>query len=170
MSHSLELKDRVAVELECEPRLDAALIRVAVDNGVVTLTGVVNSYAQKVAAERAVKRVPEVKAVASDLEVLLPFSACPKDSELARAVVAGLEWDVMLPDDSVQVRVADGWVTLEGQLVSERQRAAAQGAVARVTGVRGVSDLIRVEPMNSPTDLLDAHGSSPVQAALGLMT
>ena len=153
MSHSLELKDRVAVELECEPGVDAALIRVAVDNGVVRLTGVVSSYAQKVAAERAVKRLPEVKAVASDLEVRLPFAACPKDSELAGRVVAGLEWDLMLPDDSVQVRVADGWVTLEGQLVSERQRAAAQGAVARVTGVRGVSDLIRVEPMNSPTDL-----------------
>ncbi len=170
MSHSLELKDRVAVELECEPRVDAALIRVAVDNGVVTLTGVVSSYAQKVAAERAVKRVPEVKAVASDLEVRLPFPACPKDSEVARAVVAGLEWDVMLPDDSVQVRVADGWVTLEGQLVSERQRAAAQGAVARAAGVRGVSDLIRVEPTNSPTDLLDAHRSSAVQATPGLMT
>jgi osmotically-inducible protein OsmY len=153
MSHSLELKDRVAVELECEPGVDAAFIRVAVDNGVVTLTGVVSSYAEKVAAERAVKRLPEVKAVASDLKVRLPFAACPEDGELARRVVAGLEWDLMLPDDSVQVRVADGWVTLEGQLVSERQRAAAQGAVARVTGVRGVSDLIRVEPMNSPTDL-----------------
>lgn len=170
MSHFLELKDRVAVELECEPRVDAALIRVAVDSGVVTLTGVVSSYAQKVAAERAVKRVPEVKAVASDLEVRLPFLACPNDSELARAVVAGLQWDVMLPDDSVRVGVADGWVTLEGQLVSERQRAAAHGAVARVAGVRGVSDLIHVEPMNSPTDLLDAHRSSPVQAAPGLMT
>jgi BON domain len=89
VSHSLELKDRVAVELECEPRVDAALIRVAVDNGVVTLTGVVSSYAQKVAAERAVRRIPEVKAVASDLEVRLPFLACPNDSELARAVVAG---------------------------------------------------------------------------------
>jgi osmotically-inducible protein OsmY len=91
--------------------------------------------------------------VASNLEVRLPFTACPKDSELAQAVASGLEWDVMLPDASVQVRVADGWVTLEGQLATERQRAAAQGAVARVTGVRGVSDLIRVEPINSPTDL-----------------
>ncbi|HEX3233997.1 MAG TPA: BON domain-containing protein [Gemmatimonadales bacterium] len=153
MSHSLELTARVVVELECEPRVDPALIRVTVDNGLVTLSGVVSSYAQKVVAERAVKRVPEVKAVASNLEVRLPFTACPKDSELAQAVASGLEWDVMLPDASVQVRVADGWVTLEGQLATERQRAAAQGAVARVTGVRGVSDLIRVEPINSPTDL-----------------
>jgi osmotically-inducible protein OsmY len=146
MPHSLELKDRVMVELECEPRVDVALLGVAVDGDVVTLTGAVSSYAQKVAAERAVKRVPEVRAVANDLDVRLPFLACRGDSDLAGAVVTALEWDLTLADEAIEVRVVDGWVTLEGHLASERQRAAAHGAVSRVAGVRGVCDLMLLDP------------------------
>ena len=111
MRHSPELKRRVAMALACERWVDAASIAVAVDDGVATLTGTVSSYGQKVTTERVVKRIAGINAVANRLEVVLPYHPNRTGEEIAVAVAEGLERAIMLPEHSVQVRVADGWVT-----------------------------------------------------------
>ncbi len=141
------LRRELLDELEWEPRLGASQLDVTVaHDGVVTLTGVVESYAQKVVAERAVKRVKGVHAVVNDVDVKLPASHERADTELGEAVVEALEWDVLVPHDKIQVRVSDGWVRLEGEVNWNYQRTAAEEAVHRLTGVKGVTNLITVKP------------------------
>src|SRR5688572_33195344 len=108
------LQDDVIEELRDEPGVDASQIGVIANNGVVTLTGTVASYAQKRAAEEAAKRVYGVKGVADDIEVRLPYGSERNDPELARAALDVMKWDSRVPDDCVTVTVDKGWVTLAG--------------------------------------------------------
>lgn len=149
----LELKKAVEAELNFEPSINAAEIGVAVKDGVVTLTGRVDSYWTKVAAERAAARVAGVKAIANDLEIRLPTSSERTDEDIARAAVNALEWDVLVPSDSIKVSVSKGWVTLEGEVDWHYQKDAAERAVRRLIGVRGVSNLIEVKPHVRPTQV-----------------
>ena len=126
---------------------------VAANDGVVTLSGHVPSYAEKFAAERAAKRVYGVKAVAEELEVNVPGSAKRTDEEIAAACVAALKMDYAVPHDKVKVVVSDGWVTLEGQLDWQYQKDAANRAVYYLTGVKGVGNNIIVKPRVSPGDV-----------------
>jgi osmotically-inducible protein OsmY len=141
-------------ELEWEPRLDASRIDVAVaPDGVVSLTGVVRSYAAKVAAERAVKRIKGVHVVINDLDVKLPMSHERMDTQIGEAVVRALEWDVLVPHETVHARVSDGWVRLEGEVDWNYQRTAAEEAVHRLTGVKGITNLITVLPQVENEDV-----------------
>lgn len=141
-------------ELEWEPRLDASRIDVAVaDDGVVSLTGLVRSYAAKVAAERAVKRVKGVQVVVNDLDVQVPMSHERTDTEIGEAVARALEWDVLVPHDKIRARVSDGWVRLEGEVDWNYQRTAAEEAVHRLTGVKGITNLITVLPQVANEDV-----------------
>ena len=149
----LELKKAVEAELDFEPSINAAEIGVAVKDGIVTLTGRVDSYWAKVAAERAVFRVAGVNAVANDLEVRLPTASERTDEDIARAARNALEWDVLLPSDTIRVAVSKGWVTLEGTVDWQYQKQAAERAVRGLTGVRGVSNLIEVKPHARPTQV-----------------
>jgi osmotically-inducible protein OsmY len=149
----LELKKAVEAELDFEPSIDAAEIGVAVKDGIVTLTGRVDSYWAKIAAERAVFRVAGVNAVANDLEVRLPTASERTDEDIARAARNALEWDVLLPSDTIRVAVSKGWVTLEGTVDWQYQKQAAERAVRGLTGVRGVSNLIEVKPHARPTQV-----------------
>ncbi|MFI6820624.1 BON domain-containing protein [Micromonospora sp. NPDC050187] len=141
-----DIQTDVLDELTWEPRVQPHEIGVTVTEGVVTLTGWVDGYAKKWAAERAAHRVPRVRAVANDLAVRLPTSARRTDQEVATAVVRALEWDAFVAVEELDVTVADGWVTLRGQVEWEYQRRAADRAVRQLTGVRGVSNGIAVRP------------------------
>jgi osmotically-inducible protein OsmY len=149
----LELKKAIEAELDFEPSIDAAEVGVAVKDGIVTLTGRIDSYWAKVAAERAVFRVAGVNAVANDLEVRLPTASERTDEDIARAARNALEWDVLLPSDTIRVAVSKGWITLEGSVDWQYQKQAAERAVRGLTGVRGVSNLIEVKPHARPTQV-----------------
>jgi osmotically-inducible protein OsmY len=151
--NELELRRRVLGELEWEPGVDAAQIGVAVNDGVPTLTGTVSTYAQKLNAEWAVRRLPGVKALVSQVQVRPALSGVRTDSDIARAVVQGLECDVAVPNEKIMARVADGWVTLEGEVNLHFQRAAAERAIRNLAGVKGVSNFITVKPSLQPGDI-----------------
>ncbi|MFI7427417.1 BON domain-containing protein [Micromonospora sp. NPDC049836] len=141
-----DIQSDVLDELTWEPRVRPNEIGVTVTEGVVTLTGWVDSYAKKWAAERAAHRVTRVRAVANDLAVRIATSAEKSDPEIATAAGRALEWDAFVPLEALDVTVADGWVTLHGEVEWEYQRRAAERAVGRLTGVRGVSNGITVRP------------------------
>jgi osmotically-inducible protein OsmY len=126
---------------------------VAVHSGVVTLTGHVSSLAQKRAAERATKRVAGVQGVANDLVVRLQPNAVRDDTDIAEMLVRSLKWNVLVPADRVKVTVDGGWVTLDGEVEWKYQRNEAEKTVGHLTGVRGVTNLIRIKPLVSPAEI-----------------
>lgn len=140
------LQKAVLDELKFEPSLNAAEIGVAAKDGVVTLSGYVESFTQKLAAEKAAKRVRAVRGVAEEIEVRIPVSTKRTDAEIARAALNTLEWDVRVPKQKILVKVEDDWLTLEGEVDWAYQKDAALEAVRGLTGVRGVSNLISVKP------------------------
>lgn len=146
MNSDSELQKDVQAELTWEPSVIASHIGVAAKNGVVTLTGHVENYAGKSAAEAATRRVRGVKAVAEEIEVRLPFDAERDDGGIAAAALSSLVWNVSVPRDAIQVKVEKGWVTLTGQVECHFQHDAAEQAVRRLHGVIGVSNLISLKP------------------------
>jgi osmotically-inducible protein OsmY len=140
----LQLRQDVLDELEFEPSLNAAHIGVAANNGVVTLSGFVTSYAEKAAAERATGRVKGVKAIAEEIEVRLPSDTKRADDEIAARAVDILRWQVGLPADRIGVKVEKGVVTLTGEVDWQFQKADAEYAVHKLTGVAQVANQIRV--------------------------
>lgn len=153
MSQDRELQESVMVELGWEPSIDAAHIGVASNAGVVTLTGHVRSFPQKIAAERAATRVKGVKAVAEEIEVKLPDDVIRGDEHIARAAVERLAWDVIVPPDAVEIKVEKGWVTLNGEVDWQFQKEAAAQAVRTLIGVVGVSNLIEIKPTVNADDV-----------------
>jgi len=148
-----QIQADVLAELRFEPRVQPNEIGVAVKDGVVTLTGYVDSYLKKWATEQAAHRVRGVKAVANDIEVRLPSSSERTDGDIAKAAVQALEWDAFIPTDKVKVTVSKGWVTLEGEVDWQFQRLDADRVVRRLTGVKGVSNLIVLKPSAEPTEI-----------------
>lgn len=143
-SEDIALRKDVLEELEWDPSIDARTIGVAIENGIIALTGHVGSYADKTNAERIVKRVHGVQGVANDLEVKLPTSYERDDVDVARSVVNALEWNVSVPKNRIKVSVSKGWVTLEGDVDWYFQKRAAEGAVDVLAGERGVMDKVTV--------------------------
>ncbi|HYR06315.1 MAG TPA: BON domain-containing protein [Longimicrobium sp.] len=146
MKTSAELKTDVMDELMFEPSVDETGIGVAVHDGVVTLAGHVKSYAEKMAAERAVKRVDGVQGIANDLAVELWPGFQHDDTDIAQAAVHALRWNTWLPENSVTVTVKDGWLTLEGSMPWQYQKQEALLAVQHLQGVKGVTNQIVVKP------------------------
>lgn len=140
------LRENVLDELNYEPSLDATNIAVMARDGVVTLTGHVASFAEKLAAERATWRVHGVKAIAQKLEVELPGSKKLSDDDIARRAINILAWDVLAPAEGIHVKVSNGWVTLSGAVPWNYQREAAEADIRKLSGVTGVSNDIQVEP------------------------
>lgn len=149
------LQREVLDELQFEPSLNAAEIGVAAKDGVVTLSGYVDSYMQKLTAEKATKRVRGVRGVAEEIEVRIPMSTKRTDAEIARAVVNALEWDVRVPNEKIMVKLEDAWLTLEGQVDWAYEKEAAMESVRDLTGVRGVSNLISVRPHVGTVEIKD---------------
>ncbi|MEX0704091.1 MAG: BON domain-containing protein [Planctomycetales bacterium] len=159
MKKDSELKRDVENELRWEPSVNEAHIGVAVQDGVVTLTGHVPSYTEKYAAEKAVKRVYGVKAVAEELEVKLLGKGRHTDEDVAHACVGALRSNYQVPDETIKAIVNKGWVTLEGEAEWQYQREAAMNAIRFLNGVRGVSNNIVVKPhvsMRDVTSMIEA--------------
>lgn len=146
-----EIQRDVLEELKWDARVQPNEIGVAVKEGVVTLTGWVDRYTKKWAAEDAAHRVRGVMAVANDIEVRLPSSAERTDADIAAAAMRALEWDALVPTDRIEVTVSKGWVTLRGEVDWEFQKEDAERVVRRLAGVRGVSNLITVRPRLKPS-------------------
>lgn len=149
----IELQKDVLRELQWEPSVDAAHVGVTVKKGVVTLTGHVNSYVEKYAAENAAKRVYGVKAVANELDVVLPGDSVRTDEDVAQSVVSALKANSLVPDEKITPIVSNGWVTLEGKVEWQLEKKAAEEAVRYLTGVKGVTNLIKVNPKVSPDEI-----------------
>jgi osmotically-inducible protein OsmY len=155
MKSDVELKRDVESELRWEPSVNEAHIGVSVKEGVVTLSGHVPSYAEKYGAEKAAKRVYAVKAVADELDVKLPGSAKRTDEDIAQDCVSALRANYSVPDEKIKVVVNNGWVTLEGEVEWQYQREAATNAVCCLTGMRGVSNDIKIKVHVVPKDVKD---------------
>lgn len=146
MDTNTKLGQLVLEELEWEPALDESNLKVSEENGIVTLEGRVHSFWEKDAAVEAAQRVTGVRAVADHIRVDLPVGSERPDAELARAVANALEWNAAVPEESLDIRVQDGWVTLTGVVDWQYQKTAAEQAVRPLVGVRGVISDIAVKP------------------------
>ena len=153
MKTDAQLKLDVSNELEWEPSINATNVGVAVKNGVVTLTGHLDTYAEKYAIERAVQRVQGVKAVAVELDVKLALDHKRSDSEIAAAAESAFTWHGMIPEERVRVKVERGWVTLSGEVDWEYQRRSAYSAVRPLIGVVGVTNNITLKPQITPAQV-----------------
>jgi osmotically-inducible protein OsmY len=143
----LELKRAVESELEWNPSIKSpAAIGVGVKDGIVTLSGHVDSYFEKVEAERAATRVLGVDAVVNELEVQLPSSSERTDEDIARAALNILKWTEGVPLEQIKVTVDDGWIKLKGSVDWDFQKRAAEDALRSMTGIKGITNLIEVHP------------------------
>jgi len=147
------LRQNILDELEFEPSIDAANIGVAVDDGIVTLTGHVSTYWEKTTAVNLVSRIKGVKGIADEIEVRPAGVHVTTDDEIAKRAVQSIEWNVSIPKDRVQVKVHQGWVTLTGQVEWQYQKIAAGDAVRGLAGVKGISNNIEVTPRPSVSDI-----------------
>lgn len=147
------LRQLIIDELDFEPSIQAAHIGVAVEKGVVTLTGHVGSYIEKVATEHAVERVKGVKAIAEEIEVRYGDQPKSSDDEIAQRAVNILNWSVQVPQGAIHVKVQRGWITLTGSVEWQYQRVAAESAVHKLTGILGVTNLIEVKPHIAAPDV-----------------
>jgi osmotically-inducible protein OsmY len=145
-----EIQQEVLAELAWDARVQPHEIGVTVQNGIVTLTGWVDSFVKKWAAEQAAHRVRGVVAVANDLEIRLPASGERTDADIAAAALQALEWDATAPVQKPKVTVSKGWVTLSGEVEWQFQKTDAERVVRRLAGVRGVTNRIEVKPRVKP--------------------
>lgn len=146
MKTDIQIQQDVIAELKWEPKVNAAHIGVEVNNGVVTLSGHVDSFAEKWNAEEAAKRVSGVKVIAIELDVVLPSSSKKSDTEIAKAAMDALKWNVYKLADAVSIKVEDGYITLAGEVPWNFERLSAENSVRYLKGVRGVYNFIRVKP------------------------
>jgi osmotically-inducible protein OsmY len=139
-----EIQQDVLRELRWDSRIRETEVGVEVDKGVVTLTGVVESFPKKLAAREAAHRVVGVLDVADDVQVKIPALMTRSDTDIAQAVRQALEWDVFVPDTRIRSTVSNSWVTLEGEVDTLMDRVDAERVVRRLLGVRGVVNNITV--------------------------
>jgi osmotically-inducible protein OsmY len=148
-----QVQSDVLAELKWEPRVQSTEIGVAVKDGIVTLTGWVDSYTKRWAAEEAAHRVRGVKAVANDIEVRLGTAGERTDPEIAAAAVRALQWDALLVPEKIDVTVSKGWITLKGTVDWQYKKQEAERVVRNLAGVKGVSNLIEVKPRVQPAEI-----------------
>lgn len=153
MKSDEQLKTDVAAELAWDPAVNATGIGVAIRNGIVTLSGEVDTYMHKHAVERAVRRVSGVRGIALDLHVYLAPGDKRSDAEIAQAALAALKWHSLVPEDKVKVEVEDSWVTLTGEVDWGYQSASAEQCIRPLVGVRGVTNQIRLKQHVNPAEM-----------------
>lgn len=153
MKTDVEIQKDVMDELKWELLQNANEIGVAVKNGIVTLSGTVDSYYKKLQAERAAKKVMGVKAVAQEIAVQLIERGKRTDAEIASAVINALAWHSSIPEEKIKVKVEKGWVTLEGEVEWDFQRNYSRTAVENLQGVVGISNNIRIAPKLKSADI-----------------
>ena len=161
MRNNAELQKDVQDAILWEPLLNAAEIGVTVNDGIVTLSGTVDSYVKKLEAENAAKNVVGVKAIVEKIEIRFSNSWSKSDNEIAVEVLNALKWNWQVPSDKIRVKVEDGWITLEGELTRNYQSEAAKKAIHHLMGVTGVTNNITIKP-----DINDTIEQHDVEAAL----
>jgi osmotically-inducible protein OsmY len=140
-----QLRQNILDELDYDPEVESDNIGVVVDNGVVTLTGHVRSYAERLAVEAAVKRIAGVEAIAEEIEVRYPEDKKVADDQIAKRALDIINWDAQLPRFTIQATVQNGWITLAGNVDWQYQKLSAEAAVRKLSGVRGVDNRIVVK-------------------------
>ncbi len=153
MKTDLEIQRDVMEELLWSPLLKSSEIGVAVKNGIVTLSGMVDTYAKKIEAENSTKKVEGVKAVAEDIEVKISALGLRNDTEIAQAVLNALKWHSSVQEDKIKMKVENGWVTLEGSVEWEFQKNAVKNSIENLFGVRGIINNIKIVPTIAATDI-----------------
>jgi osmotically-inducible protein OsmY len=148
-----QIQHDVIAELEWQPSIDSADIGVAVTDGVVTLSGFVKSYAEKMAAEKAARGVAGVKAIAEEIHVRLPSDPKTADHEIADRILGMFRWNISIPDDTIKLKVEQGWVTLTGSTDWHYQSEEAARMAGRVSGVRGITNLIELRKFPTSRDV-----------------
>jgi len=148
-----QIRQNIIDELDFDPRIDGAHVGVAVENGIVTLTGHVGSYTERVAAEKAAQKVRGVRGVVEEITVRFGDERPPRDDDLARRAVQMLDWSAIAPRSAVQVKVQNGWVTLSGMVGWQYQKEEAYRAIRRLAGVAGIVNAIEVTPKTSVPDV-----------------
>ena len=146
MKSDIQIQKDVIDELKWKPNLKASEIGVAVKNGVVTLSGQVDSYSKKLAAEKAAKRILGVKALAEDIQIGVSPAYNKTDTEIAEAVLNALKWHTAVQEEKIKIKVENSNVTLEGEVEWEYERNNAKLAIENLTGVRCVFNLITIKP------------------------
>jgi osmotically-inducible protein OsmY len=153
MKKDQEIQKDVMQELQWEPFIRSSEIGVAVRDGVVTLSGTVDSYLKKTTAEKAAKRVAGVKIVAEDIEVKYPSDSIKNDTEIAQAILNALKWNSAVTEDKIKVKVENGQVTLDGQLEWDFQRGIVVSEIENLTGVKGITNNITLKNTLPVSDL-----------------
>jgi osmotically-inducible protein OsmY len=155
MRNDNEIQKDILMEFRWDPSLADEDIALGVHEGVVTLGGFATSYADKLAAERLAGRIKGVRAIANEIEVKLPTSSERPDPDIARAALDALKWNVVVPQEAIQVKVEQGWVKLVGEVDWYFQKEVAEKTVRPLVGVKGVSNLISVKARATPSDVKD---------------
>ena len=145
-----DVKRDVINELMWDPKVTSSQVKVSADDGIVTLSGTVPHYIEKLAAEQAAQRVGGVKAVADELEVKGLFDKT--DEDIARAASNALKWNYLVPD-GIKIAVEKGWITLSGKTEWDYQRNAAKNSVSELLGVRGITNSITIKSKVQPSDI-----------------
>jgi len=164
MKTDIEIQKDVLEELKWVPLLNATEIGVAVKNGIVTLSGMVDTYSKKVSAENAAKKVSGVTAVAENIQVKISALGKKTDTEIAEAVLHALKWNSAVPEEKIKIKVEDGWVTMDGEIEWEYQKTSAKNAVSNLMGVRGITDHMKVTPKVALSFSADKVKSSIIKA------
>ncbi len=153
MKTDLEIQNDVQEELKFQPFLKSSEVGVAVKDGIVTLSGIVDTYSKKISAENATKKVEGVTAVVQNIEVKLASSGKKTDVDIAEAVRNNLKWSSTVPYENLKVIVENGWVTLEGETEWEYQKRSAENIIENLSGVMGVINNIKLSPKLNPTEI-----------------
>lgn len=170
MKSDVQIQQDVIEELKWEPFLTASDIGVSVKNGIVTLSGQVDSYAKKIAAEKSTKKVTGVKAIAEDIQIGVSPTHDKTDTEIAEAVLNALKWHTAVQEEKIKIKVEDGNVRLDGEVEWEYQRSNAKTAIENLSGVKSVINFITVKAKVLAADvtekIMDAfHRSATIDAA-----
>jgi osmotically-inducible protein OsmY len=151
MKDDEQLRRDVLAELEYDPSIDDRKIGVAVEDGIVTLTGEVSTFAEKWNAERAVERVEGVRGIVNKIEVKIVGDY--SDTDIAREAADALRWNLMVPPGKVIPKVENGYITLTGEVNYDFQRRAAEKAVRYIPGVKGLINLVTIKPKVEPREI-----------------
>jgi osmotically-inducible protein OsmY len=166
MKSDIKIQEDVMEQLKWEPFLKSSEIGVAVKNGIVTLSGQVDSYSKKLAAENAAKKIAGVRAIAEDIQIGVSPTHRKTDTEIAEAVLNALKWHTMIPDEKIKVKVEDGVVRLDGEVEWEYQRTQAKLVIEDLAGIRYVLNFIKVKPQINATEIRNKINSAFKRSAL----
>lgn len=153
MKSDIQIQKDVMDELKWQPFLNASEIGVGVKNGIVTLSGQIDTYSKKLSAENAAKKVTGVKAIAEDIQIGVSPAYNKTDAEIAEAVLNALKWHTAVQEEKIKIKVENGNVTLDGEVEWEYHRTNAKTAIENLTGVRSVFNLITVKPKIAASDI-----------------